>query len=155
MIQNNPRIQSALAEMKSRGISASEAINKALEDSGVIHAIRASYGWASDAASRATQPVRDTAVYKAIAESVEDAFDDETGLSSRYGGYMEKEARRRKREARAKKAGKTRSLRVKANPEYVDSLCGLGDELRALRSPSKQRCGAMQRCVKWFEKWHD
>lgn len=122
MIQNNPRIQAALTDLKSRGISASEAINKALEDSGVIHAIRASYGWASDTALRATQPVRDTAVYKAIAASVEDTFDDETGLASRYGGYMEKEARRRKREARAKKAGKTATQRVKANPEYVHIL---------------------------------
>jgi import inner membrane translocase subunit TIM44 len=124
MIQNNPRIQSALNDLKSRGISASDAINKALEDSGVINAIRASYGWAADAANRATAPVRDTAVYKAIAASVEDAFDDETGLSSRYGGYMEKEARRRKREIRAKKAGKTQSIRVKANPESVILPCG-------------------------------
>lgn len=122
MIQNNPRIQAALTDLKSRGISASEAISKALEDSGVIYAIRASYGWASDTALRATQPVRDTAVYKAIAASVEDTFDDETGLASRYGGYMEKEARRRKREARAKKAGKTATQRVKANPEAGEAL---------------------------------
>lgn len=115
MIQKNPRIQSALSDLKSRGISVSDAINRSLEDSGVINAIRSSYGWAAETAARATAPVRDTAVYKAIAHSVEEAFDDETGMGSRYGGYEEKEARRKKRELRAKRAGK--SVRVKANPE--------------------------------------
>lgn len=115
MIQKNPRIQSALSDLKARGISVSDAINRSLEDSGVISAIRSSYGWASDTAVRATAPVRETAVYKAIAASVEEAFDDDTGAGSRYGGYEEKEARRKRREIRAKKAGKTE--RVRANPE--------------------------------------
>jgi import inner membrane translocase subunit TIM44 len=119
MIKNNPRIQASLADLKKRGISVSDAINRSLEDSGVINAIRSSYGLVSDVAARATQPVRDTAVYKAIAASVEEAFEDETGMGSRYGGYEEKETRRRKREMRAKKAGKSLTPRVKANPEYV------------------------------------
>ncbi|KAI9636579.1 import inner membrane translocase subunit tim44 mitochondrial precursor [Dioszegia hungarica] len=122
MIQKNPRIQASLADMKRRGISVSEAINRSLEDSGVINAIRSSYGLVSDVATRATQPVRDTAVYKAIAASVEEAFEDETGMGSRYGGYEEKEERRRKREMRAKKAGKNVTPRVKANPEAGEAL---------------------------------
>lgn len=119
MIQQNPRIQAAMADLKRRGISVSDAINKSLEDSGVINAIRASYGLASDIAARATQPVRDTAVYKAVAASIEEAFEDDTGMGSRYGGYEEKEERRKRREARAKRAGKTATPRVKANPEWV------------------------------------
>jgi import inner membrane translocase subunit TIM44 len=117
MIQNNPRIQAAAADLKRRGISVSEAISKSLEDSGVLDAIRSSYGWAASTAARATQPVRDTAVYKALAASIEETFDDTTGAGSRYGGYEEKESRRRRREARAKKAGKTPTKRVQENPE--------------------------------------
>ena len=117
MINNNPRIQAALGDLKKAGVNVSEAISRSLEDSGVIDAIRSSYGWAAGAAARATQPVRDTAVYKALATSVEEAFDDTAGSSSRYGGYEEKEARRRRREVRAEKAGKVASKRTKANPE--------------------------------------
>lgn len=117
MIQNNPRIQAAMQDLKKRGISVSDAISKSLEDSGVIAAISASYGWTVEAAARATAPVRDTAVYKALAASLEETFEDSTGMSSRYGGYEEKELRRKRREARALKAGKTATKRVAANPE--------------------------------------
>lgn len=106
-----------MADLKRKGLSVSEAINRSLEDSAVIEAIRASYGWASSAAFRATQPIRDTPVYKALATSIEDAFDDDTGVGSRYGGYEEKEERRRRREKRAAKAGKTATKRVAENPE--------------------------------------
>ncbi|GFZ51483.1 hypothetical protein JCM24511_09250 [Saitozyma sp. JCM 24511] len=122
MIQNNPRIQAAAADLKRRGISVSEAISKSLEDSGVLDAIRSSYGWAASTAARATQPVRDTAVYKALAASIEETFDDTTGAGSRYGGYEEKESRRRRREARAKKAGKTPTKRVQENPDAGEAL---------------------------------
>lgn len=54
MIKNNPRIQASLADLKKRGISVSDAINRSLEDSGVINAIRSSYGLVSDVAARAT-----------------------------------------------------------------------------------------------------
>lgn len=121
MIQNNPRIQSAVQDLKRRGLSVSDAINQSLQDSAVLEAIRASYGWASSAAFRATQPIRDTPVYKAIATSFEEAFEDDTGIGSRYGGYAEKEERRKRREKRAAKAGKTASKRTEANPECVSS----------------------------------
>ena len=117
MIQNNPRIQSAVQDLKRRGLSVSDAINQSLQDSAVLEAIRASYGWASSAAFRATQPIRDTPVYKAIATSFEEAFDDDTGIGSRYGGYEEKEERRRRREKRAEKAGRAATKRTAANPE--------------------------------------
>lgn len=119
MIQNNPRIQSAVQDLKRRGLSVSDAINQSLQDSAVLEAIRSSYGWASSAALRATQPIRDTPVYKALATSFEEAFDDDSGIGSRYGGYEEKEARRLKREKRAAKAGKTRAKRTEENPESV------------------------------------
>jgi import inner membrane translocase subunit TIM44 len=117
MIKNNPRIQSAVEDLRKKGLSVSDAINQSLQDSAVLQAIGASYGWATSAAFRATQPIRDTPVYQAIATSFEEAFDDDTGIGSRYGGYEEKEARRKRREKRAEKAGRTATKRTAVNPE--------------------------------------
>lgn len=53
-----------------------------------------------DALDKATKPIRETEAYK----NVKDVIDD--GSSSRYGGWVEKEERRKKREAEALKHGK-------------------------------------------------
>ena len=77
----------------------------------------------SSAASTATAPVRNTAAYKALAESVSEVFDD--SAASRYGGYVEKEVRRKKRQARLEKLGRNGmgvGSRVKANDELGPSL---------------------------------
>ncbi|KAK1623539.1 Tim44-like domain-containing protein [Colletotrichum phormii] len=52
-----------------------------------------------DALDKATKPIRETEAYK----NVKDVIDD--GSSSRYGGWVEKEERRKKREAEAAKNG--------------------------------------------------
>ena len=74
----------------------------------------------AQAAATATAPVRNTATYKAFAESIEEAFED------KYGAYEDKEARRLRREKRLEKAGRLGGIgkegvrrRVKENPEYV------------------------------------
>jgi import inner membrane translocase subunit TIM44 len=72
----------------------------------------------SSAAATATAPVRNTAAYKALAESVSEVFDDSNAM--RYGGYAQKEARRRKRQQRLEKLGRSGmgvGSRVKANEE--------------------------------------
>ncbi|KZL78883.1 mitochondrial inner membrane translocase subunit tim44, partial [Colletotrichum incanum] len=53
-----------------------------------------------DVLDKATKPIRETEAYK----NVKDVIDD--GSSSRYGGWVEKEERRKKREAEALKSGK-------------------------------------------------
>ncbi|WYZ42640.1 hypothetical protein EsH8_VI_000339 [Colletotrichum jinshuiense] len=53
-----------------------------------------------DVLDKATKPIRETEAYK----NVKDVIDD--GSSSRYGGWVEKEERRKKREAEAIKSGK-------------------------------------------------
>ncbi|OLN97066.1 Mitochondrial import inner membrane translocase subunit tim44 [Colletotrichum chlorophyti] len=53
-----------------------------------------------DVLDKATKPIRETEAYK----NVKDVIDD--GSSSRYGGWVEKEERRKKREAEAAKFGK-------------------------------------------------
>lgn len=122
LIKNNPRIQSAVGDLQKAGISVHDAVQHALADSEVLKAISAATNRFVSAASSATAPIRDTKAYKLMAESIEEAFEDESGVGSRYGGYEEKEARRRKREMRAKKAGRTAVKRVEENPEAGEAL---------------------------------
>lgn len=60
-----------------------------------------------------------------VSTSVAETLDD-IGNNSRYGGFVEKEARRKRREARLRKLGKDgmakRPLRVAENPEWVHLL---------------------------------
>ncbi|TYJ54333.1 hypothetical protein B9479_004998 [Cryptococcus floricola] len=122
LIKNNPRIQSAVTDLQKAGISVQDAVQHALRDSEVLKAISAASNRFVSATYDATAPIRDTKAYKLMAESIEEAFDDETGVGSRYGGYQEKEARRKKREMRAKKAGRTAVKRVEENPEAGEAL---------------------------------
>ncbi|KAK4634861.1 Mitochondrial import inner membrane translocase subunit tim44 [Fulvia fulva] len=50
---------------------------------------------------KATRPVRETEAYKSVKETIDD------GSSQRYGGWTEKEERRKKREERDRKMGST------------------------------------------------
>jgi mitochondrial import inner membrane translocase subunit TIM44 len=64
----------------------------------------------------ATKPVRETAAFK----SVKDVIDD--GSSSRYGGWVEKEERRKARELRELeeiKSGKRKIEKMEEDPKYV------------------------------------
>ena len=68
---------------------------------------------------KATRPVRETEAYK----SVKDAIDD--GSSSRYGGWVEKEERRKARQLREEqelKSGKRSTEVPVEDPEYVSPL---------------------------------
>jgi len=66
-----------------------------------------------------TEPIRNTAAYKTLAETVIDALDDSG--TAKHAGFEEKEARRARRQTRLAKAGKEGRIkaRVVANPEYV------------------------------------
>lgn len=76
----------------------------------------------SSAVASSTEPIRNTEAYKVISEAVAEALDDSG--ASRYGGYEEKEVRRKLREKRLAKAGMqggiARSHRVKEDPECVN-----------------------------------
>jgi import inner membrane translocase subunit TIM44 len=81
----------------------------------------------SSAVASSTEPIRNTDAYKAVSEAVAEALDDSG--ASRYGGYEEKEVRRKLREKRLAKAGMqggiARSLRIKEDPEYVGPSLGV------------------------------
>jgi mitochondrial import inner membrane translocase subunit TIM44 len=68
-----------------------------------------------------TEPIRNTAAYKTLAETVVDALDDSG--TAKHAGFEEREARRARRQLRLAKAGKEGRIkaRVAANPEYVFS----------------------------------
>lgn len=77
---------------------------------------------AGAAAYAASAPVRETEAYKSIAAEITEAL-DEAANNVTHGGYVEKEARRRRRLARLEKAGKgaaglaARRAKVEENPE--------------------------------------
>lgn len=67
-------------------------------DTNVMKGVRKGANITGEALDKATKPIRDTEAFK----SVKDAIDD--GSSSRYGGWVEKEERKKARELRQKKA---------------------------------------------------
>jgi mitochondrial import inner membrane translocase subunit TIM44 len=76
----------------------------------------------SSTIEKSTEPIRKTAAYKALSETLVDALDDSG--SAKHAGFEEKEARRLRRQRRLAKAGKDGGLgpagsRVTADPEFV------------------------------------
>lgn len=72
-------------------------------NTGVVKGVRKGVNATGEGLEKATRPVRETEAYK----SVKDAIDD--GSSSRYGGWVEKEERRKQRQRREeleRKAGR-------------------------------------------------
>lgn len=70
-------------------------------DSSVVKGVRATANAAGRGIDKATQPIRETSAFK----SVKDVVDD--GSSSKYGGWLEKEERRKRREQRELEASGT------------------------------------------------
>lgn len=76
---------------------------------------------AANVALNVSEPLRSTEAYKAVASEISEAIDD-AASNVQHGGYIEKEDRRRRREARLVKAGKAgglaaRKAKVEINPE--------------------------------------
>jgi len=91
-------------------------------DSTVVKGVRTGVNATGRGIEKATRPVRETTAYKSAVGGVKDVIDD--GSSSRYGGWVEKEERRKKREAEeALKAGGTPGAmpaeKIEEDPKYV------------------------------------
>lgn len=65
----------------------------------VVKGVRKVAGVTGEAVDKATKPIRDTEAYKNVKKVIDD------GSSSRYGGWVEKEERRKRRELREKELG--------------------------------------------------
>ncbi|KAL8689818.1 MAG: hypothetical protein Q9218_004591 [Villophora microphyllina] len=67
-------------------------------DTSVVKGVRYGVNATGRGIEKATRPVRETEVYKTAVGGVKDVIDD--GSSSRYGGWVEKEERRKQKELR-------------------------------------------------------
>ena len=89
-------------------------------DSTVVKGVRAGANAAGRGIDKATQPIRETSAFKSVKNVVDD------GSSSRYGGWLEKEERRKRKEqreleeaSRGRGAGVRRAEKMEEDPEYV------------------------------------
>jgi import inner membrane translocase subunit TIM44 len=71
----------------------------------------------SNTIATTTEPIRQTAAYKTLAETLVDALDDSG--SAKHAGFEDKEARRRRRQKRLEKAGLSKRRLTEENPECV------------------------------------
>ncbi|KAJ6534634.1 import inner membrane translocase subunit tim44 [Mycena vulgaris] len=122
-IKENPRLRAAAEELKKTGVKVGDAVSEALktmEESDIMRAISRASAAVSSTIEKSTEPLRNTAAYKTLSETLIDALDDSG--SAKHAGFEEKEARRLRRQKRLEKAGRARGLgpateRVDANPE--------------------------------------
>ncbi|KAM5532391.1 hypothetical protein V8D89_013424 [Ganoderma adspersum] len=122
-IKENPRLRAAAEELRKAGIKVGDAVGEALrtmEESDVMRAISRASAAVSSTIEKTTEPIRNTAAYKSLSDTISDALDDSG--SSKHGGFEEKEARRKRRQLRLAKAGKDSMSRVKANPEAGQAM---------------------------------
>lgn len=95
-------------------------------DTTVVKGVRTGVNATGSAIDFATKPVRDTKVYKSVTGSVKNVIDD--GSSSKYGGWVEKEERRKQRELRdlqeaSRTDGRGRKIeKMEEDPECVHPL---------------------------------
>ncbi|KAI5819659.1 hypothetical protein BZA77DRAFT_275405 [Pyronema omphalodes] len=80
----------------------------------VVKAGRVVVKTAGEGVAKATEPVRETKVYKDVTGNIKEVIDD--GASSRYGGFLEKEERRRQRELRESKNAHKRIEKYEEDP---------------------------------------
>jgi import inner membrane translocase subunit TIM44 len=81
-------------------------------ETSAVQGVRKGVNAAGRGVEKATRPVRESEAFKTIKEAVDD------GSSSRYGGWIEKEERRRKRELRDMKEGGRRPIeKIEEDPK--------------------------------------
>ncbi|KAH7913876.1 hypothetical protein BJ138DRAFT_1001457 [Hygrophoropsis aurantiaca] len=106
-IKENPRLRAAAEDLRKTGVKVGDAVGEALktmEESEVMRAISRATSAVSSTIAHTTEPIRNTAAYKTLSDTLIDALDDSG--SAKHAGFEEKEARRRRRQLRLAKAGK-------------------------------------------------
>jgi len=128
----NERVKQARAAYEASRKAASSRTSTAFKSTGqaigksaawtwntpVIKGLRKGVNATGSGIEKATRPVRETDAYKTAVGGVKDAIDD--GSSSRYGGWIEKEERRRQRQLREEmeaKSGRRRTGPMVEDPE--------------------------------------
>lgn len=77
----------------------------------IVKGVRAGVNATGKGIDKVTKPVRETAAFKSVKEVIDD------GSSSRYGGWVEKEERRKRRELQELKMGKRE--KIEEDPKWV------------------------------------
>ncbi|KAL4781019.1 hypothetical protein BJX76DRAFT_26371 [Aspergillus varians] len=130
----NENIKRARAAYEAASGAATSRTSTALKGTGRVIGKSASWTWntpvvkglrkgvnvTTTGLEKATRPVRETEAYKTAVGGVKQAIDD--GSSSRYGGWTEKEERRRQRQLREEMEAK--SGRRKSGPMVEDPNAG-------------------------------
>ncbi|WFD20345.1 protein translocase subunit [Malassezia caprae] len=111
-IKHNPRLQAAAEQLRKSGGQVSSAIGATLrqmEDSELMRSLSAMSSRLRRQIEDSTAPVRNTEVYKAFAETINEALDDgSSAIDIRLAqGTSAQEARRIKREMRLRKIGRS------------------------------------------------
>ncbi|KAI0741432.1 mitochondria import inner membrane translocase TIM44 subunit [Daedaleopsis nitida] len=123
-IKENPRLRAAAEELRKAGVTVGDAVGEALrtmEESELARAISRASAAVSSTIEKTTEPIRNTAAYKSLSDTIADALDDSG--TAKHAGYEEKEARRRRRQMRLEKAGRNSiGVRTKANPEAGQAM---------------------------------
>ncbi|KAF8845046.1 TIM44 subunit of mitochondria import inner membrane translocase [Paxillus ammoniavirescens] len=150
-IKENPRLRAAAEELKKTGVKVGDAVSEALktmEESEIMRAISRATNTLSSTIATTTEPIRNTAAYKTLAETLVDALDDSG--SAKHAGFEDKEARRKRRQRRLEKAGLSARRAVAENPEAGQALVSVKPSARqeaweAFKStnPVMQRLGAL------------
>ena len=100
----------------------------------VVKGVRAGVSATGKVIEKGTRPVRETEAYKKAVGEVKEVIDD--GSSSRYGGWVDKDERKRLRELRemneAKAEGRVgrRAEKIEADPECVVKVLVRGADAR-------------------------
>lgn len=125
IIRENPRLSQMASSLSATGRSVSDVVNrtaKEIEDSALIQAAKK----AAERMDKAMEPLRQTEAYKAV----EDTVDFSQG-ALRYGGYIEKAERHRRRQKRLERLGRAeRGMGVlggpgsKAHKEILEKQAG-------------------------------
>ncbi|KAK7686448.1 hypothetical protein QCA50_010672 [Cerrena zonata] len=121
---------------------------KSMEESELMRAISRASAAVSNTIATTTEPIRNTAAYKTLSETLVEALDDSG--SAKHAGFEEKEARRKRRQARLAKAGKySMTSRVKADPEAGEAMVLHKD------SPRQERWNTIKETNPLFRKLSD
>lgn len=153
------RAKEAMDKAKKGGSSASSAVGKGFSTAGKAVGSAASKTWDSkgmkytrdftaktiDGIDKTTEPIRQTEFYKDIKEVIDD------GSSNRYGGYEDKEARRKRRDLELKK----RLEHGASRPVKEDITAGTALEAHATAEPDKPKWSENFQKSRWGKRWAD
>ena len=126
-------------------------------DTPVMKGVRAGVNLTGKGIDKATKPVRETKAYKKTVGSVKEVIDD--GSSSRYGGWTEKEERRKQRELRELNESKTgggsgrRMEKMEEDPEYDSPFPDC--DLYLIHVKRAGTNVTLHKDAAWKESWRD